>query len=112
MRAHYSDYARHITRQYIALKDTKDELDDVTEHNVEVVSRVFNSLSDIEKEIVLKVYRCRATEINNGVVAVSSETGMMQDSIRSIMRAYERKVAIERGLIPCPGREAESARGV
>lgn len=109
MRPHYSDYAKHITRQYIALRDTEETLDDVTKHNVETVSRVFTSLSEVEKDIILKVYRYRVNEMQLGVAEVTKETGMLPESIRSIMRVYERKLAIERGLIPCRDRERKEA---
>lgn len=105
MRPHYSDYAKHITRQFIALKDTNEDLDDVTRNNVDVVRRVFISLSSVEQDIVYRVYSYRVNEMSLGVAEVARETGMMPESIRSIMRVYERKLAEERGLIPCRGRE-------
>ena len=105
MRPHYSDYMKHITRQYIALQDTDEKLDDVTENNVSAVRRVFSSLSEVEKEIIYKVYSYRVNDMQTGVADVASETGMMQESIRSIMRVYERRLAEERGLIPCRERK-------
>ena len=95
LRVHYSDYVKHMTYEYLTLPE--EQQSEITRQNSEAVRNVVKGLSDIERDIVTKVYLYRFTM--EGVEAVSRETGMLIETVYSVLRAYEKLVAKERGLI-------------
>lgn len=96
MRVYYSDYVKHMMYEFLT-KDQAEELTDVQKQNNEVIKKVISEMSEIEKNILYKVYMHRQTI--DGVTAASSESGMMIETLYGIVRTFEKKVAKERGLI-------------
>lgn len=94
MRIHYSDYVKHMMYCYITRAES---LDTVTCNNNKCVENVLNGLSEIEKDILFKIYSYRVTA--EGIEKVATDTGMMVETLYGIVRVFEKKVARERGLI-------------
>ena len=93
----YAPYVRHAMRfysRYLHIKDFKNEVDKA---NWFACHRAIQGYSPTDKDILVCVYGERDTLADN-VYEVSKRYGVHQDVVWEMMREFERKVAIERGL--------------
>ena len=94
----YTPYVRHAMRfysRYLHIKEFKNETDKA---NWLACHRAIQEYSPINKDILVCVYGERDT-LGDNVYNVSKRYGVHQDVVWEMMREFERKVAVERGLI-------------
>ena len=93
----YTDYVRHAMRfysRYLSLTSWKNQVDKA---NWYACRNVLASYSDRDKDILVYVYGAYDT-IGDNVYAMANKHNIHQNIIWDMMREFERKVAIERGL--------------
>lgn len=93
----YTPYVRHAMRfysRYLHIKDFKNETDKA---NWFACHRAIQEYSPLDKDILVCVYGERDT-LGDNVYEVSRRYRVPQDTIWNMMREFERKVAVERGL--------------
>lgn len=93
----YTLYVRHAMRfysRYLHLKEFKNEVDKA---NWLACHRAIQGYSLTNKDILVCVYGERDTLADN-VYEVSKRYCVHQDVVWEMMREFERKVAVERGL--------------
>ena len=94
----YAPYVRHAMRfysRYLRMKDFKSEVDKA---NWSACHRAIQEYSATDKDILVCVYGERDT-LGDNVYNISKRYGVHQDVVWEMMREFERKVAIERGLL-------------
>lgn len=94
----YTQYVRHALRFYsrhLYIKEFRTEVDRL---NWYACHDAIQGYSSREKDILVCVYGERDT-LGDNVYNVSIKSGVNQDLIWSMMRDYERKVAVARKLI-------------
>lgn len=94
----YTAYVRHAMRfysRYLHIKEFKSETDKA---NWSACHRAIQEYSPIDKDILVCVYGERDTLADN-VYNVSKRYGVHQDIVWVMMRGFEYRVAVERGLI-------------
>ena len=94
----YTSYVRHALRfysRYLHIKEFKNEVDKA---NWLACHRAIQSYSLTDKDILVCVYGERDT-LGDNVYNVSRRYKVSQDVVWEMMREFERKVAVERGLI-------------
>ena len=94
----YTSYVRHAMRfysRYLHINEFKDEIDKA---NWSACHRAIQGYSPIDKDILVCVYGERDT-LGDNVYNVARRYGVHQDVVWEMMREFERKVAVERGLI-------------
>lgn len=93
----YTEYVRHAMRfysRYLARNKWKNQ---VEKANWFACHNVIKSYSDRDKDILIYVYGAYDT-ISDNVYAIANKYHIHQNIIWDMMKEFERKVAIERGL--------------
>lgn len=93
----YTPYVRHAMRfysQYLHIKEFKNEIDKA---NWQACHRAIQEYSPTDKDILVCVYG-ECDTLGDNVYNVSRRYGVRQDIVWEMMRKFERKVAVERGL--------------
>ena len=96
-RPYYTDYVRHAMRFYSRYLNESHFKTVVDKNNWYACHNVFKTYSDKDKEILIYVYGAYDT-ISDNVYAIANKLQIDQNIIWDMMREFERKVAIERGL--------------
>ena len=94
----YTPYVRHAMRfysRYLHITEFRNETDKL---NWQACHRAIQGYFLNEKDILVSVYGERDTLADN-VYNVSKRYGVHQDVVWELMREFERKVAVERGLL-------------
>ena len=94
----YTPYVRHAARFYSRYLHVKVFKSDVDRLNWEACHRAIQEYSPADKDILVCVYGERDT-LGDNVYNVSRRYGVYQDVVWEMMREFERKVAVERGLV-------------
>lgn len=94
----YLPYVRHAMRFYSRYLHIKEFKNDADKLNWQACHRAIQGYSPIDKDILVCVYGERDT-LGDNVYNVSRRYGVHQDVVWEMMREFERKVAVERGLI-------------
>ena len=93
----YTSYVRHALRffsRYLHITEFKNEVD---KENWLACRRAIQGYSPTDKDILVCVYGEPDT-LGDNVYNVSKRYGVRQDTIWEMMREFERRVAVERGL--------------
>ena len=93
----YTEYVRHAMRFYARYLTRNQWKNQVEKANWYACHNVFKTYSDKDKEILIYVYGAYDT-ISDNVYTIANKLQIDQNIIWDIMREFERKVAIERGL--------------
>ena len=96
-RPYYTDYVRHAMRFYSRYLNESQFKTDADKSNWYACHNVFKTYSDRDKEILVYVYGAYDT-ISDNVYTIANKLQINQNIIWDMMREFERKVAIERGL--------------
>ena len=94
----YTPYVRHCLRfysHYLHIKEFRSEVDRL---NWLACHKAIQEYSPKDKDILVCVYGERDT-LGDNVYNVSKRYGVHQDVVWEMMREFERKVAVERGLV-------------
>ena len=94
----YTPYVRHCMRfysHYLHIKEFRSERDRL---NWQACHRAIQGYSPLDKDILVCVYGEMDT-LGDNVYNVSRRYGVHQDVVWEMMREFERKVAVERGLL-------------
>ena len=94
---YYSDYIRHAMTfysRYLHITDFKSTVDEL---NWNACHRAIRGYSMRDKYILTYVYGANDT-IGDNVYAMANRYGIHQNIIWDMMRDFERKAAIERGI--------------
>ena len=94
----YTAYVRHAMRFYSRYLNIKEFRNEIDKANWLACHKVIQGYSPIDKDILVCVYGERDT-LGDNVYNVSRRYGVYQDVVWEMMREFERKVAIERGLL-------------
>ena len=93
----YTDYIKHAMRFYSRYSYKQHFKNKVDESNWKACHEVIQTYSDRDRDILVYVYGSYDT-ISDNVYAMSEKYQMHQNVIWDLMREFEQKVAIERGL--------------
>lgn len=93
----YSDYVRHALRFYSRYLDKHTFKNDVDKLNWIACHNALKTYSDLDKDILVYVYGAFDT-ISDNVYAMANKYHIHQNIIWDMMKEFERKVAVERGL--------------
>lgn len=93
----YSDYIRHAIRFYARYSQKRSFKNDVEKANWWSCHEVIKSYSDMDKEMLLYAYGAFDT-LGDNVYVIAKKYNIDQNYIWDMMKEFERKVAIERGL--------------
>ena len=94
----YTPYVRHALRfysRYLHIEAFRSESDKL---NWQACHRAIQEYSPIDKDILVCVYG-ECDTLGDNVYNVSRKYGVCQDVVWEMMREFERKVAVERGLL-------------
>lgn len=94
----YTPYVRHCMRFYSRYLYTTEFKNETDKANWQACHRAIHEYSPLDKDILLCVYGERDT-LGDNVYNVSKKYGLNQDIIWEMMREFERKIAVERGLL-------------
>ena len=94
----YTPYVQHCMRFYSRYLQIEAFRNDTDKLNWQACHRAIQGYSPIDKDILVSVYGERDTLADN-VYNASRKYGVYQDYIWEMMREFERKVAVERGLL-------------
>ena len=94
----YTPYVRHAMRFYSRYLHITEFKSDKDKANWYACHRAIQGYSPVDKDILVCVYGERDTLADN-VYEVSKRYGIYQDVVWEMMREFERKVAVERGLL-------------
>lgn len=94
----YTPYVQHCLRFYSRYLHIKDFRNDTDKLNWYACHRAIQAYSPTDQDILVYVYGERDTLADN-VYNVSIKYGIHQDFVWEMMREFERKVAVERGLV-------------
>lgn len=97
-RPFYSEYVRHCMRFYSRNLQLKQFKTPVDEENWKACHRVILQLPEQTRDILVLVYGGRDT-LADEVYNTSRKYSMNQNIIWDLMKAFEKSVAIRRGLI-------------
>ena len=92
----YSDYIRHTIRFYSRFRNPKFKTD-IDRANWHSCHNAIQGYSDRDKDILLYVYGEFDT-LGDNVYAIAKKYNIDQNIVWDMMKEFERKVAIERGL--------------
>ena len=92
-----TDYAKHAMRFYSRHLEARYFTNKVAESNWNACNNVIRNYSDRDRDILLYVYGSFDT-VSDNVYAMSIKHQIHQDVIWDMMKEFESKVAIERGL--------------
>ena len=93
----YSDYVRHAIRyysRYLGIRHFKNKVD---EYNWTACHQVLKSYSNRDRDILVYVYGAFDT-LGDNVYVMANKYQIHQNIIWDMMKEFERKVAVERGL--------------
>lgn len=93
----YTEYVKHCMRfysRYLSMSTFKNKVD---ESNWNACHNVLKSYSNRDKDILVYVYGAFDTVADN-VYTIANKYHIHQNIIWDMMKEFERKVAIERGL--------------
>ncbi len=93
----YTDYVRHAMRFYSRHLNRTSFKNKVDKDNWFACHNVLNAYSHRDKDILAYVYGERDT-LSDNVYAMANKHQIYQNIIWDMMREFEEKVAIERGL--------------
>ena len=93
----YSDYIRHAIRFYSRYAGCKQFKTEVDRANWWSCHNVIKTYSDRDKDILAYVYGAFDT-LGDNVYVMAKKYNIDQNIIWDMMKEFERKVAIERGL--------------
>ena len=96
--ATYTPYVRHAMRFYSRYLHLKEFRSDTDRLNWQACHRAIQEYSPVDKDILVCVYGERDT-LGDNVYQVSRKYRIHQDVVWELMREFERKVAVERGLV-------------
>ena len=94
----YTSYVRHAIRfysRYLHIKEFRNETDRL---NWLACHRAIQEYSSLNKDILVCVYG-ECDTLGDNVYNVSRRYGVHQDMVWEMMREFERRVAVERGLV-------------
>lgn len=94
----YTSYVRHCMRFYSHYLHITEFKNECNKANWLACHRAIQEYSPLHKDILVCVYGERDT-LGDNVYNVSRRYGVSQDVVWELMREFERKVAVERGLI-------------
>lgn len=93
----YTDYIKHAMRFYSRYPNRQHFKNNVDESNWKACYEVIQTYSDRDRDILVYVYGSYDT-ISDNVYTMSEKYQIDQTIIWDLMREFEQKVAIERGL--------------
>lgn len=93
----YTEYVRHAIRFYSRYLNKNRFKNDVDKFNWSACHSAIASYSDRDKDILVYVYGAFDT-LGDNVYAMAQKYSINQNIIWDMMKEFERKVAIERGL--------------
>lgn len=93
----YTEYVRHAIRFYARYPDKTKFKSKVDEANWTACRNVIEDYHSVDKNILTYVYGSRDT-IGDNVYAMANKHQIHQNIIWDMMKEFERRVAIERGL--------------
>lgn len=93
----YTDYVRHAIRFYSRYMNKTCFKSEVDKSNWSACHSVISTYPTQDKDIILYVYGAFDT-LGDNVYAMSQKHKIDQNIIWDMMKEFERKVAIERGL--------------
>ena len=93
----YTDYVRHAMRFYSRYLDKSCFKNEVDKSNWYACHNVLKSYPERYQEILVYVYGAYDT-LGDNVYIIANQFQINQNIIWDMMREFERKVAIERGL--------------
>ena len=93
----YSDYIRHAIRFYARYPEKHSFKNDVEKANWWSCHEAIKEYTDRDKEILLYAYGAFDT-LGDNVYVMAKKYNIDQNYIWDMMKEFERKVAIERGL--------------
>lgn len=93
----YTDYIKHAMRFYSRYPNRQHFKNKVDESNWKACHEVIQTYSDRDRDILVYVYGSYDT-IGDNVYTMSEKYQIDQTIIWDMMREFEQKVAIERGL--------------
>lgn len=93
----YAPYVRHAMRFYSRYLHIKSFRNATDKANWLACHRAIQGYNPTDKDILICVYGERDT-LSDNVYNVSRRYGVHQDTVWGMMREFERKVAVERGL--------------
>ena len=91
------DYAKHAMRFYSRHLNAHHFTNKVAESNWNACNNVIQAYSDRDKDILIYVYGSLDT-VGDNVFVMSKKYQINQNIIWDMMKEFERKVAVERGL--------------
>lgn len=92
-----TDYAKHAMRFYSRHLDAHHFANKVAESNWNACDNVIKTYSDRDRDILIYVYGSFDT-VGDNVYAMSKKHQIHQNIIWDMMKEFECKVAVERGL--------------
>lgn len=98
IKPYYSDYVRHAIRFYARYLTESSFKNKVDKSNWYACHNALKSYSNRDKDILIYVYGAFDT-IGDNVYAMANKYHINQTIIWDMMKEFERKVAIERGLL-------------
>ena len=93
----YTQYVRHAMRFYARYLDITHFKNEVDKNNWSACHKVINTYSERDKDILVYVYGSFDT-IGDNVYEMANKYHIHQNIIWDMMKTFERKIAIERGL--------------
>ena len=93
----YTEYAKHCMRFYSRYTSVSSFKNKVDKANWYACHNVLKSYSERDKDILVYVYGAFDTVADN-VYTIANKYHIHQNIIWDMMKEFERKVAIERGL--------------
>lgn len=93
----YSDYVMFCMKLYSRNLTPPQFRNVIAKNNWYACSRAIESYSDRDKDILVYVYGAFDT-LSDNVYAMANKYHIHQDVIWGMMKEFERKVAVERGL--------------
>lgn len=93
----YTDYVKHAMRFYSRYLDKTRFKNEVDKSNWNACHNVLETYSNKDKDILVYVYGAFDT-IGDNVYVMANKYQIHQNIIWDMMKDFERKVAIERGL--------------
>ena len=97
-KTYYSDYVRHAIRFYARYLNESRFKTTVDKANWFACHNAIKEYSEMNKDILVYVYGAFDT-IGDNVYTMANKYRINQNIIWDMMRDFERKVAIERGLV-------------
>ena len=97
-KAFYTDYVRHALRFYTRNLDPPRFMSNVSEDNWTCCHEVIKSYSTKDRDILVAVYSGYDT-LSDNVYEMAKKYDLNQGIIWDMMKEFERKIAIKRGLI-------------